>query len=67
MRLLCCLQEMGFDTYATMRNVNKSEEIIDISKKDNLPLQLLELDITSDKSVVNAVDKILRERKELML
>jgi len=26
----------GFDTFATMRNMNKSQEITDVAKKENL-------------------------------
>jgi NAD(P)-dependent dehydrogenase (short-subunit alcohol dehydrogenase family) len=59
------LARNGFDTYATMRDMNKSKKITDTAKKDSLPLQVLELDVTSDKSVVNAVDKILREKKRI--
>jgi NAD(P)-dependent dehydrogenase (short-subunit alcohol dehydrogenase family) len=59
------LARNGFDTYATMRNLNKSNKILDTTIKSKLSLQVLELDVTSDKSVMNAVDKILSEKKRI--
>ena len=32
------LARNGFDTFATMRNMNKSKEITEVSKRENLPL-----------------------------
>jgi NADP-dependent 3-hydroxy acid dehydrogenase YdfG len=45
----------GFHTYATMRNLDKSEKIADIAKKKNLPLEILQLDVVDDKSIKNAI------------
>lgn len=56
------LARNGCDTYAAMRNMNKSKEIIDVAKNDSLPLQVMELDVTSDKSVLDAITKIAREK-----
>jgi len=57
------LARKGFDTFATMRNFNKSKEITDVAKK-NLPLQVLELDVTNDRSVVDACN-ILRGKNSI--
>lgn len=51
-----------FDTYATMRNLNKSKEITEIAKKEDLPLRVLKLDVTDDKSVDDAINHILNEK-----
>ena len=40
------LARAGFYTYATMRNLDKSSKIIDIAQEDNLPLEVLRLDVT---------------------
>jgi NAD(P)-dependent dehydrogenase (short-subunit alcohol dehydrogenase family) len=45
------LARAGFYTYATMRNLDKSSKIVDIAQEDNLPLEVLRLDVTNDKSV----------------
>src|SRR6476661_677315 len=52
------LAKNGFYTYATMRNLDKSTRIREIAKKDNLPLEVLQLDVTDDKSVAYAIDMV---------
>src|SRR5437867_5629281 len=54
------LAENGFKTYATMRNVNKASNILDKAQRKNLPIEVLELDVNSDKSVRQAVEKIVK-------
>ncbi len=54
------LAENGFKTYATMRNVSKASNILDKAQKKNLPIEVLELDVNSDKSVRQAVEKIVK-------
>ena len=48
------LARKGFYTYATMRNLNKSQKIKEIAEKENLPLKVLKLDLTDEKSVKDA-------------
>jgi NAD(P)-dependent dehydrogenase (short-subunit alcohol dehydrogenase family) len=55
------LARNGFLTYATMRNLNKSENIKSIAAKENLPIRITQLDVTDDVSVKNAVKAILAE------
>jgi NAD(P)-dependent dehydrogenase (short-subunit alcohol dehydrogenase family) len=48
------LARNGFHTYATIRMLEGSrgsEQIIDIAKRENLPLQVIQLDVDNDKSV----------------
>jgi len=52
------LAKNGFYTYATMRNLDKSTRMKEIAKKDSLPLEVLQLDVTDDKSVTNAIGVI---------
>jgi NAD(P)-dependent dehydrogenase (short-subunit alcohol dehydrogenase family) len=59
------LSRNGFYTYATMRNLYKSKRLNDIASKDNLPLKVLELDVTDDKSVKNAINQIQEEKKRI--
>ena len=49
----------GFLTYATMRNLNKSENIKSLATKESLPLHVTQLDVTDDASVRNAVEAVL--------
>lgn len=55
----------GIYTYASMRNIAKANAINDIAKKENLPLQAIQLDVIDDKSVKNAVNKVLEEKKQI--
>jgi NAD(P)-dependent dehydrogenase (short-subunit alcohol dehydrogenase family) len=55
------LARNGFLTYATMRNPNKSENIKSVAAKENLPIQIKQLDVTDDVSVTNAIQAISSE------
>ena len=55
------LARNGFLTYATMRNLNKSENIKSIATKENLPIRINHLDVTDDVSVKDAVQAISSE------
>ena len=52
------LAKNRFYTYATMRNLEKSARIKEIAKKDSLPIEVLQLDVTDDKSVTDAINVI---------
>ena len=53
------LARNNFHTYATMRNPEKGEKMRAIQSEENLPIEIIQLDVTSDKSVSNAVQSIL--------
>jgi short-subunit dehydrogenase len=59
------LAENGFHTYAAVRNLEKSKALIDTAENDVLPLQAIELDVSSDKSVKDAINKIIYEKKRI--
>ena len=52
------LAKNRFYTYATMRNLEKSARIKEIAKKDTLPIEVLQLDVTDHKSVTDAINVI---------
>jgi NAD(P)-dependent dehydrogenase (short-subunit alcohol dehydrogenase family) len=56
------LAKNGFFTYATMRSLDKSNKIINLKQNEKLPLEVLRLDVTDDKSVKQAIKKIVNER-----
>lgn len=51
----------GFRTYATMRNLDKAKTIQDIATKEKLPIHTVKLDVTDEKSVTDAIQKIKSE------
>ena len=59
------LAQNGIYTYASMRNLSKSGEILGYAKRNNLPLKTLRLDITDEESISGAIDKIIAEKKRI--
>ena len=55
------LARNGFATYATMRSPNKDTSIKAVVQNENLPIKVVQLDVTDDTSVKNARDHILSE------
>jgi NAD(P)-dependent dehydrogenase (short-subunit alcohol dehydrogenase family) len=61
------LAKNGFRTYATVRNLEKAKAIRNISDSVDLPIRVVELDVNSDKSVNDAIDRINDESKRIDL
>lgn len=59
------LARNGIYTYATMRNLSKSKEILDITKKEGLPLRVLSLDVTDEESTRQAIDMVMYEQNRI--
>jgi NAD(P)-dependent dehydrogenase (short-subunit alcohol dehydrogenase family) len=59
------LARNGFMTYATMRNLDKSENIKSLAEKEKLPLKIVQLDVTYDGSVKNAMQSITAEANRI--
>jgi NAD(P)-dependent dehydrogenase (short-subunit alcohol dehydrogenase family) len=59
------LAKNGFRTFATVRNPDKAKAIRNISEKGELPIRVVELDVNSDKSVNDAIDRIKDESKRI--
>ena len=49
---------MGFTHMPLCAILTNQQELREIAKKDNLPLEVLQLDVTDDKSVAYAIDMI---------
>jgi NAD(P)-dependent dehydrogenase (short-subunit alcohol dehydrogenase family) len=59
------LAKNGFRTYATVRNLHKAKAMRNISGKGELPIRVVELDVNSDKSVEDAINRINDESKRI--
>jgi len=55
------LARNGFSTFATMRNIDKSKNITEITKKERLQLQVIQLDVNDDSTIKKAIDEIVEE------
>jgi NAD(P)-dependent dehydrogenase (short-subunit alcohol dehydrogenase family) len=55
------LARNGFITYATMRTPEKDAMIKTVVEKENLPIKVMQLYVTDDNSVINAIKTITSE------
>jgi NAD(P)-dependent dehydrogenase (short-subunit alcohol dehydrogenase family) len=55
------LARNNFITYATMRNLQKSSDLKSIAAGEKLPLHFIQLDVTDENSIRNAIEKIHNE------
>ncbi len=54
-----------FHTYATMRNIKNSGDILEIANRERLPLQVIQLDVNDDTSIKNSIEKVISERERV--
>ncbi len=47
----------GYHTFASMRNLTKSERLKKVAEQENLPISTIELDVDKEESIVEAVKK----------
>ena len=59
------LARSGFHTYATMRDLRKSKNMVEMANAENLPLEVLQLDVNDDTSVKSAIGKIIAEKSRI--
>lgn len=59
------LARNGFYTYASVRDINKSASLESIANTEKLPLKPIQLEVTDDKSVKNALEKIVSEKGKI--
>ena len=59
------LARNGFHTFATMRDLSKDEEIKQVIKKEDLSIEILELDVDNEESVNQAIKTILEKKDRI--
>jgi NAD(P)-dependent dehydrogenase (short-subunit alcohol dehydrogenase family) len=59
------LARNGFHTYATMRDTKKGNKILEIAKKENLQVRVVELDVNNEDTIKKAIKVILDEKKRI--
>ena len=55
----------GYYTYASMRDIKKSGELEYAVKKESLPVEIIELDVDKEESIIAAVRKISTDKKRI--
>jgi len=59
------LARENYFTFASMRNTDKAEKIQEIAKKENLNLEVIELDVDKEESIKSAVKKIQVQKERI--
>ena len=59
------LAKDGYHTFASMRDVSKSGELENAAKKDNLPIEVMELDVDKEESIITAIKKVMESSGRL--
>ena len=59
------LAREGYYTYATMRDIAKSNKIKELGQKENLKIDVLELDVDDENSVKTAIQKIIDQKQRI--
>jgi NAD(P)-dependent dehydrogenase (short-subunit alcohol dehydrogenase family) len=58
------LAENNFTTYAIMRNLDKASNILEVAERRNLPINVVQLDVTDDTSVQQAINLWAKRKDE---
>ena len=59
------LAREGFYTFATMRDLSKGESLKQVASNENLPLEIMELDVSKPESINMTFEKIKSTKKRL--
>ncbi len=59
------LAKEGYHTFASMRDVSKSGELENAAKKDNLPIEVIHLDVDKEESIITAIKKVMESSGRL--
>ena len=59
------LARNGYHTFASMRNITKAKSLMEKGKEENLPIEVIELDVDSKESIIEAIKKIISEKGRL--
>ena len=61
------LARNGFYTFATMRDVSKGDKLMENTKKENLMIDVIELDVDKEDSIKNAIQNIMEKKQRIDL
>src|SRR3989344_448896 len=56
------LARKGYHTFATMHYTGKSKIILEAAKKENLKIDVIELDVDKEDSIKSAISKIMSQK-----
>jgi len=59
------LAKDGYHTFASMRDLKKSQKLKQTADKENLPITILELDVDDEEAIVSTIKKIIDETNRI--
>ena len=59
------LAKDGYKTFASMRDTKKSAELEQAAKKENLSVEIIQLDVDDEESIISAIKKIMSDSQRL--
>ena len=59
------LARNGFYTFATMRDISKGDKIKEITEKENLSIEVIELDVDKEDSIKNSINSIVEKKQRV--
>ncbi len=59
------LAKQGYKVYATMRNLNKQDTLLQITQENNLDIIIQQLDVTDIESIQTTVKRILKNEEKI--
>ena len=51
----------GYHTFASMRDTSKGEKLKEIAKNENLSIEIIELNVDKEESILSAIKKIVTD------
>lgn len=61
LRTSMILGRNGFLSYATTRNLQRGNSLKEVAEQQKIPLKIIQLDVTDDVSVYNAIKSIMSQ------
>ena len=55
----------GYQTFASMRDIGKARELEHVVKKENLSIEIIELDVDKEESIISAIKKVVTDTGRL--
>ncbi len=59
------LAKDGYKTFASMRDTKKSAELEQAAKKENVAIEIIQLDVDNEESIISAIKKIMSDHQRL--
>ncbi|WP_371503958.1 SDR family oxidoreductase [Nitrosopumilus adriaticus] len=59
------LARNGYKTFASMRDIKKGVELEQAAKKENLSIEIIQLDVDKEESIISAMKKIISDCQRL--